>query len=121
MRHFLLLTLVFSALLLDGCKHRDTLFGTWITDTINIEFDESKSTPELVKQFGEMEKNNCIVLSQDSTMRFQGSEEKLPGLFDLRNDTLFYNGQVFGLLKNNRIHTTKKTILGVITVSYKKK
>ncbi len=121
MRTILLLTLVCFTLLLDGCKHHDTLFGTWITDNINVEFDESKSTPELVKQFGEMENGNRIVLSQDSTMQFQSSEEKLSGRFSLSNDTLFCNGQVFGLLKNDRILTTKKTILGVITISYKKK
>ena len=51
-------------LTLGGCEpEQDTLFGTWTVDKVNVQFDESRTTPELVKQVGEMERGNTLSIS----------------------------------------------------------
>lgn len=120
MRYFILLAFLSITLLFHSCRHDKTLFGTWVADNINVEFDENSSSPELVRQMGKMEKDNRILLSADSTLQFFGSQENLKGRFQVKNDTLFCNEKTFGFLKDTHIVREEKTILGTITISYKK-
>ncbi|MGP1447278.1 MAG: hypothetical protein ACTTKO_07110 [Candidatus Limimorpha sp.] len=121
MRQFIPLALACIVLPFLSCTRETTLFGTWTADKINMDFDEHKSTPELIKQLGEMEKGNRIVLSSDSTLQFYGSGKERTGRFSLRNDTLFCDGTAFGAISDGNIVTTEKTILGSMRISYKKK
>ena len=110
------LTLLFCA-----CTHEtDSLIGTWSVDKVNVQFDERRNTPELVKQVGEMEKQNVISISKDSILTFKGLDEEWQGKISLRNDTLLLEGAAFGVWKNGEIVTRTDSPLGKVVVTYKK-
>lgn len=116
--------LLFASLALLFCTctpKTDTLVGTWTVDKVNVQFDEQRNTPELVKQVGEMEKQNIITIGRDSTLTFKGLEETLNGRLSLKGDgTLLFDGAVFGIWKNGEIVTKTDSPLGEVVVTYKK-
>ena len=117
-RYFLFLSL---AGLLCACTPKaDPLFGTWTVSKVNVQFDEQRSTPELVKQVGEMEKQNIITINSDSILTFKGLEEEWQSRISLKNDTLLHNGKTFGTWKDGAIVTRNGSPLGEIIVVYKK-
>ena len=117
-RYFLLITL---AVTLCACTPKaDPLFGTWTVSKVNVQFDEQLSTPELVKQVGEMEKQNVINISKDSTLTFKGLDIEWQERISLKNGTLLRNGAVFGTWKNGEIITRSGSPLGEVVVVYRK-
>ncbi len=117
-RYFLFLSL---AGLLCACTPKaDPLFGTWTAGKVNVQFDEQRSTPELVKQMGEMEKQNVITIDSDSILTFKGLEEEWQDRISLKNDTLLRNGKTFGTWKDGAIVTRNGSPLGEVVVTYKK-
>lgn len=118
-----ILCLLGTILALHAC-HNDSpsLIGTWTVDKVNVQFDESRNTPELVKQIGEMEKQNIILISPDSLLTFKGLEDETKGKLSLSKDgTLTCNGTFFGLWKEESIVTRTNSPLGEIVVTYRKK
>ena len=109
-------------LMLAACQpDTDSLIGTWTVDKVNVQFDEQRSTPELVKQIGEMEKQNVITISKDSTLTFKGLEETMNDRISLKGDgTLLFGGTLFGTWKNGEIVTRTNSPLGEVVVTYKK-
>jgi len=109
-------------LLLSACTEKqDSLIGDWKADKVNVQFDESRSTPELVKQIGEMEKLNRISISADSILVFSSLDNNFEGRLTLdESGTLYCNGNVFGQWKNGEIVTKTPSPLGEITVKYQK-
>ena len=107
---------------LGGCQPKaDPLIGRWTVDKVNVQFDEQHSTPELVKQIGEMERQNTLSISEDSIMVFKGLEETKEGRFSLIDDsTLLFNGTTFGTWKDGRIVTRTGSPLGEVIVTYRK-
>lgn len=106
-----------------ACHHKaDPLFGTWTVNKVNVQFDEQHSTPELVKQIGEMERQNVINIATDSTLTFKGMDDSLQGRLSLKNDgTLLLDNADFGQWKDGQIITRTGSPVGEITVSYRKK
>ncbi len=106
-----------------ACHHKaDPLFGTWTVDKVNVQFDEQHSTPELVKQIGEMERQNVISIAADSILTFKGMDDSLQGRLSLKNDgTLLLDNADFGQWKDGQIITRTGSPVGEITVSYRKK
>ena len=99
----------------------DSLIGTWTVDKVNVQFDERHSTPELVKQMGEMERQTVITISQDSGLTVKGLEENYQGRISLQNErTLLFEGAVFGQWKEGQIVTSVDTPIGEVVVTYKK-
>ena len=116
------LFLLALAITLSACTPKaDPLFGTWTVSKVNVQFDEQLSTPELVKQIGEMEKQNVINISKDSILTFNGLDIKWQERISLKNGTLLRNGAVFGTWKNGEIVTRSGSPLGEIIVTYNKK
>ena len=107
---------------LGACHHEgNTLVGTWSVDKVHVQFDEQRTTPELVKQVGEMERQNSISIDADSTLMFKGFEETTQGRLHLESDgTLLVDGAAFGQWKDGRIVTHVDSPLGEITVTYRK-
>ena len=115
---FLLLTL---AVTLSTCTPKaDPLFGTWTVSKVHVQFDEQLSTPELVKQVGEMEKQNVIKISNDSILTFKSLDIEWQDKISLKNETLLRNGAVFGSWKNGEIVTRSGSPLGEVVVVYRK-
>ena len=103
------------------CNPTDSLIGTWTVDKVNVQFDEQRSTPELVKQMGEMEKQNVILISKDSTLTFKALDSSTQGKLKLNADgTLFLNGTNFGQWKEGQIVTRTNSPIGEVVVIYKK-
>ena len=121
MKKSILLLFGFATTLFACTEKSDSLIGTWTVSKVNVQFDEQRSTPELVKQIGEMEKPSIISISSDSTLSFKGHEEEWQGRASLRNDTLFLDGMAFGLWENGEIVTRTNSPLGVVVVTFRKK
>ena len=119
-RLFFLLSLVFS---LNACTSKsDSILGDWIVDKVKVQFDESRNTPELVKQIGEMERQNRISISSDSILIFNTLDNETKGRLKLSAEgTMFCDDAVFGQWKNGEIVTKTDSPLGEIVVSYRKK
>ena len=117
-----LLLLAALAFVLGACRPKaDSLIGTWTVDKANVHFDEQRSTPELVKQIGEMEKQNTITINNDSTLVFKGLEITLEGRLDLKNNgTMLVDGVVLGQWEDGHIITRSGSPLGEVIITYKK-
>lgn len=112
------LTFIFYA-----CNHQqDPLIGSWTVEKVNVQFDEKHSTPELVKQIGEMERQNSFNINADSILVFKGLDTEWQGRINLYEDgMLICNGVSFGSWKDGRIITRNDSPIGEIVVTYKKK
>lgn len=117
-----IILLIGFTLAISACTPKaDPLFGTWTVSKVNVQFDEQRTTPELVKQVGEMEKKNVITISNDSILTFKGLDEEWQDRISLQNDgTMLRDGIVFGTWKNGEIVTRSGSPLGEIIVVYKK-
>lgn len=118
-----ILYLLGLAVALCACHPKtDSLVGTWKADKVNVQFDERRSTPELVKQVGAMEKQNCFTISNDSILVFNGLETKTRGqLTTDGQENLYLDGVLFGQWKNGEIVTKTPSPLGEIVVTYRKR
>ncbi|MBR4468405.1 MAG: hypothetical protein IKS53_03120 [Bacteroidales bacterium] len=116
------LLLIGISLILCACHHKvDPLFGTWTVDKVNVQFDEQHSTPELVKQIGEMERQNVISITADSTLTLKGMDDLVQGRLSLKSDgTLLLDGVAFGQWKDETLITQTTSPLGEVVVRYKK-
>lgn len=110
-----LLTWLFVA---TSCNHNDALFGRWTVEKVNVAFDESKATPEMVRQYGEMEKGNIIEIGKDSLLTFISDGDTLRGRCSLKGEILYCDGRVFGTIHDGLLTTETSTPLGVVKVSY---
>lgn len=122
MKKTLFLLILAIAFALVACHPKaDSLIGEWVADKVNVQFDENRSTPELVRQVGEMEKQNHICISTDSLLVFKGLQTETQGHVTLGDDgALFCDGLFFGQWKDGRIITSTNSPLGEITVVYRK-
>ena len=103
-------------------RQQDSLIGSWTVDKVNVQFDEKRSTPELVKQIGEMERQNSFSINTDSILVFKGLDTEWQGKISLKSDgTLMCNGTSFGSWKEERIVTRTGSPLGEVVVTYRKK
>ena len=110
------------AMLLAACTSKpDTLIGDWTADKVNVQFDENHATPELVKQVGEMEKQNCISISNDSILVFKGLDCETQGHMTVDQQGVIYcDGQKFGIWKEGIVVTETPSPLGIIVITYRK-
>lgn len=116
------LVLILLSLIAVSC-HRpsDPLFGTWQANKVHVGFDEKHTTPDMVKQIGEMEKQNRLEIMSDSTMTFISSDYTLQGQLRLCSDgKLFCNGELFGIWSDGKITTSTPSPFGEISVEYTK-
>lgn len=117
-----ILFLLGIAAALCACQPKQpSLIGEWKADKVNVQFDERRSTPELVRQIGEMEKQNQFSISSDSILVFKGLESKTRGqLTTDGQENLYLDGVLFGQWKNGEIVTKTPSPLGEITIVYRK-
>lgn len=99
----------------------DPLIGLWTVEKVNVEFNEQIATPEMVRQYGEMEKGNVIEISKDSVLTFISEGDTLRGRCSLRGFQLSCDGNLFGRYENGHIETETVTPIGMINVLYFKK
>ena len=103
MKHFFLSLVAFASLLAACSSKPDSLIGNWKADKVNVQFDENRATPELVKQIGEIEKQNRISISTDSILVFSHQDGKMQGRMTLdKQGVIMCDGQKFGLWKRGK-------------------
>ena len=113
--------LVSLFLFLPSChRTNDPLIGRWTVEKVNVEFNEQIATPEMVRQYGEMEKGNVIEIGQDSTLVFVSDGDTVGGKCSLEGSQLFCDGKLFGSLEGGKLITQNKTPIGTIEVVYLK-
>lgn len=106
---------------LSSChRNDDPLIGRWTVEKVNVEFDENKATPEMVRQYGGMEKDNYLEISKDSLLSFVTGGDTLRGKCSLRGESIYCDGSFLGKFKDGAITTETLTPLGKVMVSYKK-
>lgn len=94
--------------------------GRWTVERVHVEFNEHIATPEMVRQYGEMEKGNVIEIGKDSVLTFISEGDTLRGKCSLRGTQLFVDGNPFGCFENARLETRTATPLGEMVVIYKR-
>lgn len=111
-------TALLIVLFLSCGRNGQSIIGRWKVEKVNVEFDERKATPEMVRQFGEMEKGNVIEINKDSLLTFISDGDTLKGRCSLRGETLYCDGTVFGTIHDGVLITKTSTPLGKIEVFY---
>lgn len=100
----------------------DSLIGTWTVEKVNVQFDERRSTPELVKQMGEMERQNVITISKDSVLTFKGLDSDWQGNVSLKSGhKLYCDDHEIGTWSEGQIVTSSDSPIGEVVVTYRKK
>ena len=108
-------------ILLSSChRNDDPFFGRWTVDRVNVEFDEYKATPEMVRQYGELEKGNVIEISKDSVLTFISDGDTLRGRCSLRGRQLLLDGKAFGKIEEGLLTTETSAPLGKVMVAYRR-
>lgn len=107
--------------LLASChRNKDPFFGRWTVEKVNVEFKEDLATPEMIRQYGEMEKGNIIEIGKDSVMTMISYGDTLRGSCSLKGGQLYVEGTPMGWYEQGRIRTETLTPLGKVKVVYSK-
>ena len=104
-----------------SCHHEDPFIGRWTVEKVNVDFNEQIATPEMVRQYGELEKGNIIEISKDSLLMFIADGDTLQGRCSLKRNQVLLDGKPFGRFENGFIQTETNTPLGKVKVTYSKK
>jgi hypothetical protein len=121
MKKHILFFLGLTTMLCACTRQPDSLIGTWTVDKVNVQFDERRSTPELVKQMGEMERQNRLTITSDSILILKSLDGETQGRLSLgETGTLLCNGEPFGQWTEGKIVTRTPSPLGEIIIKYRK-
>ena len=108
-------------LLLASCTPKDDLFfGRWTVDKVQVDFNEDWATPEMVRQYGSMEKNNVIMISPDSVLTLVMDGDTMQGRCSLRGSQILCDGEPWGVFEEGIIKTETFTPMGYLKTSYVK-
>ncbi len=122
MRYFSLILLLF----LCACTGKqDPLIGRWTVEKVNVEFNEQIATPEMVRQYGELEKGNVIEIGRDSMLTLVSDGDTLRGKCLLKGeqayrdgDVLFSGGNYVVRYEKGSLQSESITPLGRVVVTY---
>lgn len=116
------LLVALMVIMLSSChRNNDPLIGRWTVERVNVEFDEKKSTPEMVRQYGEVEKGNVVEIGKDSVLMRISDGDTIKGRCSLRGQQLLLDGKLFGKIEAGVLTTETSTPLGKVRVTYRKK
>ena len=108
-------------LLLASCAPQDDpFFGRWTVDKVQVDFDVDWATPEMVRQYGSMEKNNVIMISADSVLTLVMDGDTMQGRCSLRGSQILCDGEPWGVFEEGVIKTETFTPMGYVKASYRK-
>ena len=119
--------LAITAVLLFASCHRasDPLIGRWTVEKVNVEFNEQIATPEMVRQYGELEKGNVIEITKDSILTLVSGGDTLRGKCLLKGelayrdgDVLFSSGNYVVRYEKGSLQSESITPLGRVVVTY---
>ena len=116
----LLLIFIFSC-----TSKSDTIYGRWVVERVNFDFDERRNTPEMISQIGKEEskdelifRNDSIVyvkmLSYDGDYQYTINEKSE---ISIKDDVSDIN---IGVLKDKKIYSEKNTPIGKMRIVFVK-
>ncbi len=122
MRYLSLILLLF----LCACTGKqDPLIGRWTVEKVYVDFDEHRSNPEMVRQYGELEKGNVIEITKDSILTLVSGGDTLRGKCLLKGeqayrdgDVLFSSGNYVVRYEKGSLQSESITPLGRVVVTY---
>ncbi len=112
-----------------GGSPESKLIGTWKAQKVETDFDEQYTTPEMLRQVVEMQKETFFKIIDDSTLIIMspGNTHETTWNLDPEEQTIayFFDGDSnflnkLGTLSAGKIVSESKTPLGVITIYYEK-
>jgi len=119
MRKALVIGLV--SLVLTSCAPKDDpFFGRWTVDKVNVDFDADWATPEMVRQFGSMEKDNVVMISNDSVLTLVMDGDTMQGKCSLQGVRIMVDSEPWGWFEEGIIKTETSTPMGNVKTSYVK-
>ena len=108
--------------LVSSChRDKDPFIGRWTVEKVNVEFKEDGVTPEMVRQYGELEKDNLLEIGKDSVLTLISGGDTLQGRCSLQGGQLLLEGNPLGRYEHGRIETETVTPLGTVKVIYSKR
>jgi len=105
------------------------LIGTWKAQKVETDFDEQYTTPEMLRQVVEMQKETYFKIIDDSTLIIMspGNTHETSWELDSSDQTISYifdgnsaHLNKLGIVSDGKIVSESKTPLGVITIYYEK-
>ncbi len=112
-----------------GGTPESKLVGTWKAQKVETDFDEQYTTPEMLRQVVEMQKETYFKIIDDSTLiimspgnthetswELDSSDQTISYIFD--GNSAYLNK--LGTFTDGKIVSESKTPLGVITIYYEK-
>ena len=111
-----------------GGSAESKLVGTWKATKVETAFDEKYTTPEMLSQVVDMQKETYFKIINDSTLIIvsPGSEYETKWKLDDTDNTISYffdnkpsyMNKLGILTSDGRVKSESKTALGVITIYY---
>lgn len=122
LRKFLEILAIFA---LFSCSRSSSIIGTWTVEKVTFEFNERKSTPEMIRQLGEIEKHNTLIFKNDSIVHITMAAIDADYKYQISNDgtvTLEPADHPISSisLNQNVINTETETPIGMMKITYKK-
>lgn len=124
--------LLILAVILSSCgsSPESKLVGTWKAMKVETDFDEQYTTPEMLRQVVEMQKETYFRIIDDSTLIIvsPGNTHETKWALDSKDNTIAYYFEdddtgiknKLGTLSSDRIISESTTALGKITIYYEK-
>ncbi|MBC8321042.1 MAG: hypothetical protein H8E34_09995 [Bacteroidetes bacterium] len=112
-----------------GGSTESKLVGTWKAQKVETDFDEKFTTPEMLRQVVEMQKETYFRVIDDSTLIIisPGNTHQTKWKLNPEDQTIayFFKGSPtlsnkLGTLISGKIVSESKTPLGIITIYYEK-
>ena len=116
----LLLIFIFSC-----TSKSDTIYGRWVVERVNFDFDERRNTPEMISQIGKEESKDELIFRNDSVvyvkmLSYDGDYQYTineKSEISIKDDVSDIN---IGVLKDNKIYSEQNTPIGKMRIVFVK-
>ncbi len=130
-RLFLIILLISGLVAIVSCstKKGPDLTGIWKVADVKVEFDEQSSTPEMLRQVAEREKQTILEIQNDSVMSIIAGNttykafwvlDQESGIINYRFEDMGARMTELGKLIDGTIVAESETAMGKIIVTYEK-
>lgn len=118
--------LFFFAIGICSCQRTDSgIVGKWKVDSVDMEFDEKRTSPQTILQYGEEEQHNYLYFKNDSIVHIKMGQVDGEYFYKVgESGEIFYKPShnavavSLGTFKDKKIHTSINTVVGKIKVVY---
>ena len=117
----LLLIFIFSC-----TPKSDTIYGRWVVERVNFDFDERRNTPEMISQIGKEESKDELVFRNDSVVYIKMVSYDGDYRYVINDKSEIYfkddalNDNKLGVLKDGKIYSEQNTVIGKMRIVFVK-